>query len=235
MDTTTIPMADMTVVQQKAAAMLKQAREVAAAITTDQGYQMGAEYLRKVKSYRNWVDGLLGPAVKAAYDAWKKAGSQRKLADDPADEAERIVKAAMGEYKREQDRKAMVEQQRLAAESRKREEDARLAAAVQAEKAGNDAQAKAIVSAPIVPVMTQAQAAPKADGVSHRVTYKAEVYDFKALVAAVAAGQVPLAALKPDPVVIGQQARSLKTELNWPGVKVTAENTVSVRSEVSEG
>ena len=47
--------------------------------------------------------------------------------------------------------------------------------------------------------------------------------DLAALVAAVAAGEVPLAALEPHLPFLNQQARALKDELRYPGVQVVVD------------
>jgi hypothetical protein len=58
-------------------------------------------------------------------------------------------------------------------------------------------------------------------GTSMRSYYGAEVFDLLALVKAVAAGTVPLDALTPNMVHLNGTARSLKTLMAYPGVRVT--------------
>jgi hypothetical protein len=58
------------------------------------------------------------------------------------------------------------------------------------------------------------------EGVSHREGWEVTVTDFKALVKAVAEEKVPLNAILADLTYIRNQATSLGTSLNYPGIKV---------------
>jgi len=70
-----------------------------------------------------------------------------------------------------------------------------------------------------VPTITVSPDIPKINGLGTRTTWTYEVTDFPALVQAVAAGNAPLQALQVDNVFCGQQARSLKSALKWPGIR----------------
>ena len=60
-----------------------------------------------------------------------------------------------------------------------------------------------------------------------REVWSCNVTDLKALVEAVAKGRVPLMALQANTVFLGQQARSMKGELRYPGVVVWAEKSIA--------
>jgi hypothetical protein len=64
----------------------------------------------------------------------------------------------------------------------------------------------------------------KPENASHEIT------DKMALAKAVVAGTVPLMALEVNTTFMGQQARSLKGELNYPGVRVFEEQGIASRS-----
>lgn len=137
------------------------------------------------------------------------------------EQSERRIKKAMGEWKREEDRKVR-EAQRLEQErARKREEKLRQEAEEKRE-AGQEARAdiledraEAATPAPLAP------AAPKVEGISTRKVWKFEVVDPK---------QVPDEYKTIDTTKIGAVVRALKNGANIPGVRVWAEEVISARS-----
>ena len=132
-----------------------------------------------------------------------------------------------------------------AAERRKREEEerlARIAAEKQAEEeaiqraidlaaAGEDEAADAVLEETIIaaPVIIPASA-PKPTGSVARKNYTAEVTDLKALVAAVAAGTVPLMAIVANDSFLSSQAKTFKEQFSYPGVKLVVTESTSFRS-----
>lgn len=139
------------------------------------------------------------------------------------------------------------EQRRLAAEAAKAEEDRKRLEeeARRAEVAGQHDQAEQLAreadaklqetnaareaSATMPTAIVAATEAPKAEGVSFTETWSAEVTDLMSLVKAVAAGTVPLACVVADMKVLNQQARALKAQLDYPGVRAVATKSVSAR------
>jgi hypothetical protein len=86
-------------------------------------------------------------------------------------------------------------------------------------------QAAAIAAAPVESEAVEVQA----DVVGHgdRTTWKADVFDREALIAAVFAGQVPRDVLTIDEVRLNGYARELKTLLRrWPGVRAVSTTKV---------
>ena len=71
---------------------------------------------------------------------------------------------------------------------------------------------------------------PKIAGLSTRITYRAELTDKLALVKAVVAGLVPLNAVDPNMTFLNNQARVLKEDLIYPGVRVVQETGIASRS-----
>jgi hypothetical protein len=80
-----------------------------------------------------------------------------------------------------------------------------------------------------VDVLLQNEA--KVDGITFKTNYSAEVVDIMALAKAVVAGAVPAEALKGNYPFLNATAKSLKTAMNWPGVKLIAERVVSARTK----
>jgi hypothetical protein len=174
------------------------------AITDDISLSIGNELLLSIKDLRKQIADTFDPIIRKAHEAHKAAVGAKKDAEAPLVQAEGIVKPAISGYM------------------------AALAAAIEAEDAGaSPEEVQAIVEAPVYVPPPVAPPPPKLSGVSIRKVVKFEVTDLRALIKAIAAGQVPIEAVKPNDVVIGAQARSLRTSLRWPGVKVWEEPSVA--------
>lgn len=160
--------------------------------------------------------------------------------------------------RREEERARREEAARVAEAARKREEDERLARAIKAaedarrareeaertEKATGtvdvalaavatklEAKSEAILDAPaFVPELVVQKAEPvKVAGASFREFWTAEVVSMSALVAAVAAGKVPMMALTVNQKFLDTEAKLLRDKLNYPGVKANVEKRVAAR------
>lgn len=232
-ESVTLPMKQ---VQEQGQHYPQRARELSAAIHDDSSFREAAGFAVAIKDFRKKVSEAFDPVVKKAYDAWKAVGELRKRADGPLDEAERIIKNGLATYQIELDRKARIDEENRRTAIQKAQDDAQLNAAVAAENGGDKTAANAILNESAAPIAPQTlRENGNGNGVSYREVWKCEVSDLKALVAAVAAGTVPLAALESNDKFLGQQARSLKGELSYPGVRVWAEKTVSVKANGNGG
>ena len=69
----------------------------------------------------------------------------------------------------------------------------------------------------------------KADNLSTRKTYKANIIDKMALVKAVAEGRIPIMAVDVNMTFLNNQARMLKHELKYDGVEVVEESGITYR------
>lgn len=123
---------------------------------------------------------------------------------------------------------AAAEAERLAREEAERAE----AAAAEARARAEEAQAEIEVAevAPVLPM----QVAAKAAGIGSRQNWKHEVTDLRALVSAAAAGLARgdtnlLGYLQANDKAIGAVVKSLKANTQIPGVRVYAEDGLSVR------
>jgi hypothetical protein len=204
--------------------------EAAALEVVDQGsLEAGAQLLKDIKALVAEIDRSTRPVISAAHAAHKAAVKQRSDLVAPLEEAEALIKSKVQAYVAEEDRKAREQAALEAAAQREQQEEAEKQARELAEMGEHELaehvreEAAAEAAAPILVMV------PKVAGISTPETWHAEVDDFKALVCAVAAGNVPLAALLPNEKVLGQQARALRSELKWPGVRVFPRRGVSVR------
>jgi len=238
-----ITAADREEIQRTLSPILAAARDCI--VTTPQLYTQAADYLQRIKGAQKKLASkkvlLLGPAkavVKALNDFF--AGPELELA-----EAESLFKRGMLAYDQEQDRLRQEEQRKLdalaakerlkrEAEARANDEKARLEREAgnvrKAEALEAKANAAAVAAATIVPAIAQRDA-PQVAGIVSRETWSALVLDKKVLIAAVAEGQVPEAALIPDSVFLNKMARALKKELNYPGVRAVVEKGLAAGSK----
>lgn len=191
-------------------------------------YARGAQLLRDIKALRDEIAKKCDPVIQAAHRAHRAALDQKRELEEELVEADKMIRQKVAAFSAEQERRAREEAARIAAETRAAQERAE-AEAKQLEAAGERELADTVRTEAEFHAPARTVEPPKAKGVSTTGYWKAEVTDFRALVAAVAAGTVPLAVLKVDTKVLGQQARSLKNELDWPGVRIYCETGVSVR------
>lgn len=213
-------------VAEKALAFPDQAR--ALRIVNAGTYQAACEFLKGIKALRQEIADTFQPHITRAHESHKALLKEKADAEAPLADAERIAKAALVTYDTEQERQARIEQQRLQAEARRQEEERRLADAVALESAGDVVEAEALIAAPIeVPVIAVAPTTPKVSGISYRETWGAEVVDLAALVAYVAAHPQFAALLLPNMPALNGQARSLKGQLQIPGVKAVCTRDVA--------
>ncbi len=174
------------------------AQDLALSIKDDESYRQAGEFLITIKGFRKKVEATFGPIVKKANETWKAALDLRKQADAPLDEAEHILKPALLDYEQEQSRKRYEEQERLIAEQRKKDEDAKIAEAAKVAESGDLKAAEAVLDAPL-PEFLPPPPPPKAKiaGISYREVWKANCHDMKLLVAAVAQGRCARSSTKP--------------------------------------
>jgi len=218
-------------IQNESAQYPVKATELAQAVKDDESYKNAADFLMTIKGFKKKVQESFGPVVQKANAAWKAAIDLRKLADDPLDRAERIIKPALVAYDMEQERKRRDEQDRLMAEQKKHDEDARLAQAEKMAETGESAAADAILEAPPAPIVAPAPpVAAKVSGITYSNRWKAEVTDLKALIKAIAEGKAPIALVMTNTTALNAVAKSLKNEVMYPGVRVWSERVASSRS-----
>ena len=221
---------DITPEAQEAAALAIPIPEQAMGlvIIDDASLSRGNEILLTIKDLRKKIADTFGPICAAAFAAHKTAVKAQKDAEAPLVEAEGIIKPAIARYMAEVDRKRREAEDRQRKEAEKAAEEAALAAAIEAEDAGAaPEEVTAIVEAPVYIPPPVTPPPPKLSGISIRKIVKFEVTDLRALVKAVAAGQVPIEAVQANTTVIGAQARSLRLSLRWPGVRVWEEDSVA--------
>lgn len=187
-------------------------------------------FLRACATARKNVEDRLKPAVDAAHRAHKELTTLRSELQAPFDRARLVVEPRVVEYQRAEQARLDAERREAEARARKVAEDAQLAAALEAEQAGHDDAAEAIMAEPAIVVAVPAAPAPKAEGLVTRVTYSANVSDLQALVRYVAANPAHVGLLLPNTVALNGLARALKGTMSIPGVQVVTASSLSVRT-----
>lgn len=191
------------------------AREYALAIKDDRSYKEAAEFYLVIKGFRKQVEEAFGGIVTKAHAAWKAATALRSRADDPLDEAEKIIKSSMGVWDAEQKRKRRLEEDRIRMEQTAKAEEERKKQAVFAAKQGDIEKSQAIMEAPPAPVAPVVLPTPeKIKGVQFRENWKFRIVNAKL---------IPQDYQIPDEVKIGKLVRALKNETNIPGIEVYCE------------
>jgi len=203
------------------------------------------EALALNKAYQGKVREYFGPLKSQADKIHKDICAKEKALLDPAKAWIKEAKQACIAYETEQERIRKIEQARLETEARQKEEEARKAEAealqAQAEaawKAGDKAEAEAIIeeaaqveSEPVyTPPVIALKTTPKVQGQSYSISYKAWVFDLTALLKAVLSGRAPAMSIRVNQSFLNQAARTMKDTMNIPGVKLIKEKGMVVRS-----
>lgn len=237
--------------------VLNMAREFV--IDCDEMLAAAGDELRSIKTAQKDLNERRMAITRPLDDAKKAAIALFQPAVDALAEAENVLKRGIGGYQQqladqrraEEARRreaARIEQERLAAEARAQREAAekarreaeeaaaagRAEEAAKATAAATEAAAQADASEDLSRTIAEAPvvvtSAPKVSGVSMRETWSAEVDDLMTLVKAVAEGKAPLACLQADMKVLNAQARALKAQLAYPGVRAVSTSSVAARS-----
>jgi hypothetical protein len=189
------------------------------------GHETAVQHGRLLQVAGKNLEELYKP-IKQDIDAVKKIVLEAEKADLGAVNAAKTELAAKVQaYAKEQERIRLEKAREEAAAARKAAEEQRLQDAIAAEEAGEKAEAEQILNEVVMPAPSIVQVPQvKAAGQVTKTTYSAQVTNLMQLVKAVAAGTVPLQALKADEPFLNSQARAFRQGLNYPGI-VVKENT----------
>lgn len=199
---------------------------------------------------RNIMDMFRGPDDRLAQSESLLRDGITRYQRAEREKAEAIRREAEARAAAERAEQARIQREAEAAERQAREEaeaasragDA--AAAAAAEVAASEAAAAAesareqVELSEIAPPAPLAVVAHKATGIGTRQNWKAEVIDFRALVLAAAERALAgddflLGFLLPNDKALGMAAKSMQRKLVIPGVRVYAEDILSVRRKTA--
>lgn len=188
-------------------------------ITTNEQCEKATDLLRRIKGEMKIVQEKLAPIVSSARKAWNEATSLRKETLAPYEDAESVLKDAIGRYtvaQRKAEEKLRAEQQEKAEAKANKDHQK----AIEKAKQNGDTQlSRELTRAPVVvPTVSTPRLAPRATGVSI-----GERWDFNL----VDPTRLPREFLQPDAVKIRQRVNQLGDQANIPGVQVFRRTTVA--------
>lgn len=222
MTTLTIPTPEVSDDRATGAAVVAEAR---ALVVTDQAsLDAAGAFLRRVAATKKAIEAKLKPAVDAAHAAHKSLTALRAELVAPLDAARAAVDPKVVAYQDAERLRLAAEAAEAARAARAAAEAEILAAAEKAEAEGQTEAAAAILDEQPIIIAAPAPVVPKTEGVSVRETWKAEVVDFAALVAA---GDP--AYLLPNQSALDGIARALKGAAKIPGVRFVAVRSTTIR------
>lgn len=220
----------------------KQVLQVAEAYEIDSlvMYESAADELKSIKLKQKDLEAARKKITKPLDDAKKAVQKMFRKPSQFLIDAENVIKRAMLGYMTEQ-RKIREEAERkareAAADEHKRLEEEAACYAEEAKKAvksGNMEEAarfqleaeqvKAIsevITAPVINIQQH-----KVEGISTRVTYKARVIDFRAVLQGVLDEKIPQAVVSINESAINAQAMALKESMKYPGIEIYTEESL---------
>ncbi len=196
---------------------------------------------KAIQLLRKQIGAVFDPIIEKAKEAKRAAEAARKEAEDqkikveaPLVQAENILYPKIDAYLQEERRKAAEEEARIREAARKTEEEARLAAAVEAEKNGDMEVAEQILETPAaiprphIPV-------PKVENLTFRENWSAEVFSLTAFARGIAEGTIPIpiadlngkyhGAWMPNLPYLNKEAEHNHNEMRIPGVRAVMKRT----------
>lgn len=208
----------------------EKAKALASAIVDDESNKAAGAFLTTIKGFRKMIDEHYRDDIKKAHELHKSLTTKLREADAPLEEAERIIKRAIGAFQAAQERIRIEEESRRTAAAQRLAEESQIAMAEDAANVGDHDRADAILNQPIlVPPPIIPKVKPP-EGISTRMAWKCEVLSLPDLIKAVAANPDYWNLLLPNTTALNGMARLLKDGMRVPGVRVWAEPEVSVRT-----
>ena len=222
----TAPDAKAAAAKQDGLVILYKAKELR--ITDQATLTQANEYLKQAKQIRAEIDKTFDPHIAQLHKSHKDLLAEKRRFTDPLEQAEKILRPAIGTYLHEQEQRALeADRARRRAEEeaeRKANEATDLSHALI--KNGDIEEAEKIASGAKVEVRQILDNRPEAvedpitDNNQKRTTWHFEITDEAA---------IPREYLMVNETKIGQVVRAMKDQTNIPGVKAFPKRSVSTR------
>jgi hypothetical protein len=203
-----------------------------AVIGTQEQYISVSEIGRAAAKTAKDAELFYSEEIGQLHKMWREKCSERASITEPAERIKNLAGRLIGAWTQEQERLRREEERKQEEAQRKLAEDEAINTAAALEKEGRVEEAEAIISTPVdVAPVSVASNVPRVSGVSKpRDNWKAEVTSLMLLVKAVAEGKVPLQMIQANESALNRMAGTLKSELRYPGVKVTNNPKSAFRS-----
>ena len=203
-------------------------------ISNDAGYKYAGELLKQVKAMQKRIVDYWEPLRVSAKKSYDAVLARKKQMLDPVDKAEKALKAEMGRYTLEQQRKAEEERRRAEEEQRRliREEmERKLAEAASLEAQGNAqgadmamAEAEVLDQIEVVQSVVEPEK-PKVQGVSSQRSWSIRVSDESAVPVSI----VGVVIRPVDEAAILRLVKATKGKIEIPGVEIKEEVITRVK------
>ncbi len=216
---------------QSAEQFLAVARASYGEITTAEQCEAAGEDLKSIKTRQRQLEDARTSITKPLLDAQRAVNNLFRGPQETLAEAERIIKRGILAYQETEERKRR-EAEAAAAEALRKEREKLQAQAARAESSGKVEKAEALrtTAATLPDRMQFAPTAPRVSGLSSKSTWRAELIDKPAFVKYVAEHQEWLHLLDVNTTALNGLARSQKSALAIPGVRVEEEKQLAARA-----
>ena len=220
-------------VSQKSNDILKKAKELALKIIDNDGFQEASSFRKMINTWKKQAVESLEDIRKPAYEAYQAILRKRDEVTGPFDEAIRILDRPLGDWFDAQERIRKEKEEQIQTELKRQQDEAKLNAAIAAERAGDHGKVEAILNKPMAIPTVQLSKTQASQGVAFTKIYRIneESLDIKKLITAVVMQAIPVEAIMPNLKFLNAQARILKENMNYPGVEVMVETNVLSRSK----
>jgi hypothetical protein len=190
-------------------------------VTDQESYNLGAELAITGKVFIKEKTEWFEPIRLLTYGLYQKVLDRRGGIIKGVESQLAILGSGLKKFERDQEELRQRLQREAEEKQRREEQERKLEAATAAEAVGLSEQAvETILTAPITtPAPVVASTFQRVKGLGHRENWCAEVFDFYALVKAVAKDKKLLPLLEANIPALNAQARSLKTAMQIPGVR----------------
>ncbi len=213
---------ELQVVQHETDQMITEARALAGAIKDPVSYKKAGEFWLRARGLEKRITAYFEPMKRQAKAVHTEICDKEKAALRRVSESNAILSPAMSAYEAEQERIRVENERKAQADARRQEEEARLAAAVQAEQEGAKEEAEVILAtpAPVAPVTIPKEKFESDFGaIGTREQWSGEVLNLRELIKGILDGAIPITAIEANMTVINQAARTNKDQMKWPGIR----------------
>ena len=192
-------------------------------IMDDAGYDIVAQNIKKAKQFLDKVDAKKDENISKAFQLHRSLCQEKKELRTPAELYIKLGEAEIQRWKDEQNIKAKAESERLMALQRKQAEDAKMTAAVEAQRSGDLARAEAILNQPtiVAPVVVFERKAGEIEKIEWTWWLTSDNSKFE-LVKAVAEGRAPMALISINEAEMKKGVGFLKISNPYPGIGAKA-------------
>ena len=200
-------------------------------IINQETYSAAARVLLEIAEIEKRIREHHEPIKTAAHNAHKAAVTAEKKFLDPLMQAKNIIKNSISTWEVEQSRIRAEAERKAIEEATKKEEEERLAKAIEAEKAGKTtAEVEKIIETPTPIKVAPIKPTFERDSrVSTRETWRAEVVDLRLLCQAIVDGKAPLESIDANIPALNILVRATKENFAVPGVRAIKETNVVMR------